>query len=85
LAKIEWTEGAVRDLQELDTQVARRILKKLDWISSNFARVIPKPLSGEFKGIYKLRMGDWRVIYTIEGDGMIMQSIGHRSEIYKLP
>jgi mRNA interferase RelE/StbE len=85
LAKIEWTEGAVRDLQELDTQVVRRILKKLDWVSSNFARVVPKPLTGEFKGTYKLRIGDWRVIYTIEGDGMIIQNIGHRREIYKTP
>jgi len=85
LAKIEWTEGAVRDLQELDTQVVRRILKKLDWVSSNFARVVPKPLTGEFKGTYKLRVGDWRVICTIEGDGMIIQNIGHRREIYKTP
>ncbi len=85
MAKIEWTEGAVRDLQELDTQVVRRILKKLDWVSSNFARVVPKPLTGEFKGTYKLRIGDWRVIYTIEGDGMIIQNIGHRREIYKTP
>ena len=85
MAKIEWTEGAVRDLQELDTQVARRILKKLDWFSGNFARVVPKPLTGEFEGTYKLRVGDWRVIYTIEGDGMIIQSIGHRREIYKVP
>ena len=75
----------MRDLQELDTQVVRRILKKLDWVSSNFARVVPKPLTGEFKGTYKLRIGDWRVIYTIEGDGMIIQSIGHRREIYKAP
>ena len=75
----------MRDLQELDTQVVRRILKKLDWVSSNFARVVPKPLTGEFKGTYKLRIGDWRVIYTIEGDGMIIQSTGHRREIYKAP
>ena len=43
----------MRDLEELDTQVTRRILKKLDWVSSNFARVVPKPLTGEFKGTYQ--------------------------------
>lgn len=82
LAEIEWTEGAVRDLGRLDRQVVRRILTKLDWFSKNFERVVPEPLTGEFKGTYKLRVGDWRVIYTVEGDVMIIQSIGHRREIY---
>jgi len=44
-----------------------------------------KPLSGEFKGVYKLRVGDWRVIYTVEGDSIVVQGIGHRREIYRLP
>jgi len=85
LAKIEWTEGAVRDLERLDKQVARRVLRKLDWFSKNFARVVPEPLVGEFKGTYKLRVGDWRVIYTVEGTTITIQWIGHRGEIYKLP
>ncbi|WP_369018049.1 hypothetical protein QBE54_09980 [Thermatribacter velox] len=51
--KIEWTEEAVRDLDKLDKQVAIRILRKLNWFAKNFARVIPEPLSGEFKGTYK--------------------------------
>jgi len=85
LVKIEWTEGAIRDLRKLDRQVARRILRKLDWFSKNFERVVPEPLAREFKGTYKLRVGDWRVIYTIEGDVMIIQSIDHRREVYKVP
>ena len=85
MVKIEWTEGAVTDLGKLDRQVVQRILRKLDWFSKNLARVVPEPLSGEFKGTYKLRVGDWRVMYTVEGDAMIIQSIGHRKEIYKVP
>jgi len=85
LVKIEWTEGAIRDLRKLDRQVARRILRKLDWSSKNFERVVPEPLAREFKGTYKLRVGNWRVIYTIEGDVMIIQSIDHRREVYKVP
>ena len=83
--KIEWTEEAVRDLEKLDRQVAIRILRKLDWFSKNFTRVVPEPLSGGFKGTYKLRVGDWRVVYTIEDDIIVVQSIGHRREIYKIP
>ena len=85
MVKIEWTEGAIRDLRKLDRQVARRILRKLDWFSKNFERVVPEPLAREFKWTYKLRVGNWRVIYTIEGDVMIIQSIDHRREVYKVP
>lgn len=83
--RIEWTEGAARDLEKLDRQIVRRILRKLDWFSKNSARVVPEPLAGEFKGAYKLGVGDWRVIYTAKGDTITIQCIGHRGEIYKLP
>ena len=85
MAGIEWAEGAVKDLGKLDRQVVLRILKKLDWFSKNFERIVPEPLSGKFKGVYKLRVGDWRIIYTVENDVMVIQSIGHRREIYKVP
>lgn len=45
MVKIEWTEEAVRDLEKLDRQVVQRILRKLDWFSKNFERVIPELLS----------------------------------------
>jgi mRNA interferase RelE/StbE len=84
LVKIEWTEGAIEDLEELDRVVARRVLKKITWFSKNFEQLVPEPLSVEFKGTYKLRVGDWRVVYTVEGRTVIIQFVGHRREIYKI-
>ena len=55
MARIEWTEEAVRDLKIIDKQVGLRILKKLIWFSENFETIVPEPLSGEFKETYKLR------------------------------
>ena len=83
MAKIEWTEAAARDLEKLDTPIARRILKKLTWFSNNFQSVVPEPLSGGFKGTFKLRIGDWRAVYTLESDTIVIQSISHRSDIYR--
>jgi len=57
LARIEWTEEAVRDLKIIEKQVGLRILKKLSWFSENFETIVPEPLSGEFKETYKLRVG----------------------------
>jgi mRNA interferase RelE/StbE len=69
LVKIEWAEGAIQDLEKLDSVVARRVLKKITWFSKNFEQLIPEPLSGEFRGTYKLRVGDWRVVYRAVTDG----------------
>ncbi|MFW6130712.1 MAG: type II toxin-antitoxin system RelE family toxin [Atribacterota bacterium] len=83
MVRIEWTEGAIRDLQKLDKVIARRILKKITWFSKNFERIILEALDGEFKGTYKLRAGDWRVVYLVERKTVIIQFVGHRREIYK--
>ncbi|HEY4252484.1 MAG TPA: type II toxin-antitoxin system RelE/ParE family toxin [Roseomonas sp.] len=42
-----------------------------------------KPLKGEPKGRFRVRHGDWRAIYVITGDGIIVVAIGHRKEIYE--
>ena len=81
--KLEWTEDALEDLQKLDNHIRQRILKKLTWFSEYFDDVIPEPLSGDFVGAYKFRIGDWRVVYTIEQDIVVIQAIGHRREVYR--
>ena len=81
--RIKWAPGAVEDLEELDHQIAQRIVKRVSWLGQNFHRVVPEPLSGEFKGTFKLRVGAWRVIYTIESDILVIRLIGHRGEIYR--
>jgi mRNA interferase RelE/StbE len=83
LYKIEWTEDAIKDLQKLDKFLAQRILKKITWFSHHFDDVIPEPLSGDLIGTYKFRIGDWRVVYTIENDVIVVHAIGHRREIYR--
>ena len=83
MASVEWTEESIRDLEKLDKQVARRILKKVTWFSKNFQSIVPEPLSGALKGTFKLRIGHWRAVYTIEGSVIVIQSVGHRGEIYR--
>ena len=42
-----------------------------------------KPLTGDFKGLYRLRIGDWRVIYKVEGYDVIIRTIKNRRDAYK--
>jgi len=83
LPKVEWTEDAIEDLERLDKPIAKRLLKKISWFSQHFDNIIPEPLSAELAGTYKLRVGDWRIIYTIETGVIVIQAIGHRKEVYK--
>lgn len=82
---IRLLESAVRDLAQLDRAVARRILNRLEWFSAHLAELKPEPLTGDLMGFYKLRVGDYRVIYTLlESEYLlVVHAIGHRREIYR--
>ena len=41
-----------------------------------------KPLRGTLSGYWKLRVGDWRVVYAIHGAEVIVFAIKHRSHVY---
>ena len=76
---------ALDDLSRLDKSIAKRITDKLTWLSENIKTITPIPLISSLSGFYKLRVGDWRIIYDIDRDENIItvHKIGHRKEIYK--
>ncbi|MFY9462044.1 MAG: type II toxin-antitoxin system RelE/ParE family toxin [Candidatus Sungiibacteriota bacterium] len=79
------TLEAEEDIARLDTQIRRRILDKLEWLADNFDHITPLPLSDQWRGFFKLRIGDWRVIYEVEmnKNNVIIHAIGRRDEIYR--
>ena len=78
-------KGAGRELERLDPAVARRIVDRIRWLAGNIENVKPEPLKGDLAGFFKLREGDYRVIYEIlrKEHLVVIHSIGHRSTIYK--
>jgi len=82
LRKIEYKASVARDLRRLDRQVATRILDKIEQeLTSNDVR--PIPLRGSFEGLFKLRVGDYRVIYALSTDSVSVIRIAHRREAYR--
>jgi len=77
---------ALDSLESLDKPTVKRILDKISWLSENFDNLIPFPLKGALLGTYKLRVGDWRVLYSFDADKRIItvHLIGHRKDIYKI-
>ena len=77
---IEWKEHALQDIEKLESSIARRILKKVDELSENpFSKDIKK-LKGSDD--FRLRVGDYRVIFFIEKDLIQILKVGHRKNIY---
>ena len=78
-------EEASRELARLDKPVGRRIVGRINWLSEKLNDIRPEPLRGNLIGLYKLRVGDYRVIYEIIHDEktIVIHAIGHRREIYR--
>lgn len=83
--QVEFTSGAEADLARLDKPIAQRVLRKLRWLAENFEAVTPETLTGEWQGVFKLRVGDYRVLYTRDSEKqkIVVHFVRHRREVYK--
>lgn len=79
---IEYKSSVAHDLKKLDKNTAKRILARLEGSLSEDPN-LGMPLTGQFKGLFRYRIGDYRVIYTKTQEGVLILRIGHRSKVYK--
>jgi mRNA interferase RelE/StbE len=71
------------DLKRLNKIIAQRILSKLKWLAENLDTITPDVLTGQWQDAFKLRVGDYRVIYTVERSVITVHAVGHRREVYR--
>jgi len=86
--KIELTPSAVKNLDQLDRQIARRILSFLHGRLAllDNPRILGEALKGSELGqFWKYRVGDYRIISSIEDKKLIIYvvRIGNRREVYR--
>jgi mRNA interferase RelE/StbE len=83
--QIRILDEAARELGRLDKSVGQRIVKRIRWLGENLEDIDPLALRGDLAGLYKLRVGDYRVLYEILGDKktIVIHLIGHRKDIYR--
>lgn len=85
--KIEFSQEAIKQLNRLDKPVRERIfnwlIDRLD--NCNNPRHFGEPLSANLSGLWRYRIGDYRVICQIDDTKIIVivLNIGHRRDIYK--
>lgn len=82
---LEFTPAARRDFKRLTKDVQKRIDSLLKLLTENPRPPKVKRLQGEFRKYYRVRTGDFRIIYAIEDDRLVICviRIGDRKEIYR--
>ena len=80
--KIDYKSSVFKDLKKIGMTEATRIMDKLEKdLGKNPGK--GEPLKGKFKGMFKLKIGDYRVIYTKAKDSVLILRIGHRKHVYR--
>jgi len=78
--EVQFAPRFLKEIKALDREVQVRILREINILKTN--PYVGKPLRGEWKGIYSLRIGDYRVLYRIKEEKVYLLVVGHRKHIY---
>lgn len=82
---IVYHESVVKeDIPRLSTTDKVRVKKVIEEKLSSAPEAFGKPLRRSLKGYRKLRIGDFRVIFRIDGKTVKILIIGHRSAVYQM-
>jgi mRNA interferase RelE/StbE len=82
MTEITFTRRAMRDLKKLPENVKRRVELAMDELFDDVRA--GDRLHGDWEGCWKLRAGDYRVIYRVKGEASVeIQYIRHRRAAYR--
>jgi len=82
MSEIYFTKRANKDIDRYNEITKKKIINKLKEYSKNPHKYSKKLISSKI-GSYRFKIGEYRVIFDMEDDKIIILRIGHRMEIYK--
>ena len=82
--KVVWKEETEKDLAKIDHSAVKRIADKVENYLVKDPLNIGERLLYEWKGFYRCKVGDYRVIYEIKGQTLeiLVVKVGHRRYVY---
>lgn len=82
--QVYWDENAKEELLALEIDLARKIEQRISSYLVQNPKELGKTLTGKYKGLYRYRYGDYRIIYEIysKEKAIIINRIGHRKNVY---
>ena len=76
--------SALKDLKKLPKQIQKRIIAKLDFYTNTQNPLkFAESIQDESLGQFRFRIGDYRTVFDMDGDEIIILKIGHRRDIYR--
>ncbi len=82
MLNIVFKSSIERDLKNIDNHKAIQLINKIRVNLPSLALQC-KPLKGRFKDLRRYRIGNYRIIFTVIGNEIIITKIGHRKNVYK--
>lgn len=79
--KITYKKSVIKDLKKIDKTDLKRLIAKIEKELTKKPGSYPA-LKGEFAGLRKLRVGNYRIIYAILDKEVLILRVGHRKEVY---
>lgn len=81
--EIRWERRALKELRALPEKDRARIFKAVDGLSTD--PLAGRPLAAEWKGLRRLRVASYRVIYAFDGAALriAVVRVGHRRDVYR--
>ena len=79
--RILYKSSVSRDLKKISPRDVERILRQIRTTLGEDPKA-GESLHGEFEGLFKFRVGDYRVIYALAGRDVIVLRIRHRGKAY---
>lgn len=80
--QLEFKPKAVKDLDKLPREIAGRVIQKLESLRSGLKSGDVKRLTN-FSPEYRLRVGDYRALFEVEGTSIVVYRVIHRREAYR--
>jgi mRNA interferase RelE/StbE len=83
--RVELTASAARELLRVHPDARPRLQTHIEALAGDPRPRRARPLKGEFKGLWRLRVGDYRIIYEISDQAHLVTvaAIGPRGAVYK--
>jgi len=79
--EIKWEKRALQELSKLEKTIISRIYNKIGNLSSGFHFRDVKRIKEENN--FRLRVGDYRIIFSLKNNKITIWKVGHRKNIYK--